>query len=318
MSSFGRLFRVTTFGESHGIGVGCIIDGVPPLLKIKESDIQYQLDRRKPNQNSLLSPRSEPDIVEIYSGVQDGVTLGTPVCLVIKNVDMKPGDYKSFSNTPRPGHADLTYLAKYGVKSSSGGGRASARETVARVAAGAIAEKYLMDKYNVEIVSWVTSVGDIEIPKDFIKEMYTNPMSKSDIDTIGTFELYKFEERELLYSSIAKRCFDLNDQCNEIFNYEPNSDYLEHNSCLYIFVEKINIRCPHIETAVRMISRIKEIKAQNDSIGGIVSCIIKNCPQCLGEPCFDKFEADLAKAMLSLPATKGFEIGSGFEGTKMT
>jgi chorismate synthase len=312
MSTFGRLFRVTTFGESHGIGIGCIIDGIPPLLEIKASDIQYQLDRRKPNQNSLLSPRAEPDIVEIYSGIQDNKTLGTPLCLVIKNIDIKPGDYKAFSNTPRPGHADFTYLSKYGVKSSTGGGRASARETVARVASGAVAEKYLKDKFDVEIVSWVDSVGCIEIPKEN-RHVY-NKLSKKGIDYFGTFSLYRSEEKELLYNEHVKRCFSFD---QEITEFIVNDDTIVYNNTTYSFIEKINVRCPHVETGVLLIKLIKQIKSENDSIGGTVSCVIKNCPQSLGEPCFDKFEADLAKAMLSIPATKGFEIGSGFEGTKM-
>jgi chorismate synthase len=315
MSTFGRLFRVTTFGESHGIGVGCIIDGIPPSLEIKPSDIQYQLDRRKPNQNSLLSPRTEPDIIEIYSGIQDNKTLGTPICLVIKNFDMKPSDYKSFSNTPRPGHADFTYLSKYGVKSSSGGGRASARETAARVASGAVAEKYLRDKFGCEIVSWVNSVGDIEVPKDCLKQI-DFLLSKEYIDDIGTFSLYQFEEKELLYNAFSTKCFDLETQL-EIIDYQVSNDFVKYNSTTYSFVEKINVRSPHVETGVRIIKLIKQVKSEDDSIGGTVSCVIRNCPQSLGEPCFDKFEADLAKAMLSIPATKGFEIGAGFEGTKM-
>jgi chorismate synthase len=318
MSTFGRLFRVTTFGESHGIGVGCIIDGVPPLLEIRASDIQYQLGRRKPNQNSLLSPRNEPDIVEIYSGIQDNITLGTPICLVIRNIDMKPGDYKPFSNTPRPGHADFTYLSKYGVKSSSGGGRASARETVARVAAGAVAEKFLKDKFDVEIVSWVNSVGDIEIPKEFTNNLLQSNLTKKYIDDSGTFSLYILGDKELLYNPFHKYCFEIGETVNELKDYSMSEENIIYDNETYKFKENINIRCPHVLIAAKMIAKIKQIKSQNDSIGGTVSCVIKNCPQSLGEPCFDKFEAELAKAMLSIPATKGFEIGSGFEGTKMT
>ena len=340
MSSFGKIFKVTTFGESHGIGVGCIIENVPPLLQIKEEDIQYQLNRRKPNQNSLLSNRNEPDIVEIYSGVHNGVTLGTPVSLIVKNVDMKPNDYKDFSNIPRPGHADLTYLSKYGVKSSSGGGRSSARETVARVAAGAVAEKYLKDKFNVEIVSWVNSIGDIEIPKSkeiLVELTNDNNLTKKQLDSMSSYDIFKLKDKEeskiemLLLNKHFKRIFYLIQHAS----YEIDENYFEKeidfscaefesdekiiifNNTKFTYFETINIRCPHPDTAVKMISKIMKIKSECDSIGGTVSCIIRNCPRSLGEPCFDKFEAELAKAMLSIPATKGFEIGSGFEGTKM-
>jgi chorismate synthase len=364
MSTFGKLFKVTTFGESHGKGVGCIIEGVPPLMKIEEKDIQYQLNRRKPNQNSLLSARNEPDTVEIYSGIQEGVTLGTPISLIVKNIDIKPSDYKSFSNIPRPGHADFTYLTKYGVKSSSGGGRASARETVARVAAGAVAEKYLSLKYETEIVSFVSSIGHIEIPKKDIKNYFNT--SKKEIDDLGSFMVYKCNNNtnidssdnindketeknidsnkiEILRNKFLDRFFIIKDENTDLFDFEEKVDEIfkkdnddkdkdtENNhhisfnddECIvfnnnkYLYNETINIRCPHPETTVKMIQLIKKVKDDQDSIGGIATCIIKNCPQSLGEPCFDKFEADLAKAMLSIPATKGFEIGSGFEGTKM-
>lgn len=320
MSSIGRLFRVTTFGESHGIGVGCIIEGIPPCFKLNTNDIQYQLDRRKPNQNSLMSPRSEPDIVEIYSGLENEVTLGTPICLIVKNIDMKQMDYKSFSNIPRPGHADLTYLTKYGVKSSSGGGRASARETVARVCAGAVAECFLFEKEGIEIVSWVNSIGDIEIPKELRKSLYTCPISKKEVDLMGSFILYKSEKGDLIYQNVYDNkyyTYNIEKIVFEIIVDKLENNAIYYNDGEYNFFENINVRCPHIETAIAMINRIKEIKSENDSIGGTVSCVIKNVPQSLGEPCFDKIEADLAKAMLSIPATKGFEIGSGFEGTKL-
>jgi chorismate synthase len=320
MSTFGKLFKVTTFGESHGLGVGCIIDNVPPLLEIKTSDIQYQLDRRKPNQNSLLSARNEQDKVEIYSGVENNITLGTPLCLIVKNYDIKPNDYKSFSDIPRPGHADFTYLTKYGVKSSSGGGRASARETVARVCAGSVAEKYLKEKFDVEIVSWVSSVGQIKIPDEITQILLnTKTISKKDIDVLGEFKLYKNEERKIiLYNVYDKKSFYFleNDDIKEI-TYESKDSNIIYEDNIYKYIEDINIRCPHSLTGAMMIKEIINVKNDNDSIGGIVSCIIKNCPRSIGEPCFDKFEADLAKAMLSIPATKGFEIGSGFKGTKM-
>jgi chorismate synthase len=333
MSTFGRLFRVTTFGESHGAGVGCIIDGVPPLLQITKEDIQYQLDRRKPNQNSLLTTRNEPDIVEIFSGIKEDLTLGTPICLMVRNIDMKPEDYKKFSSIPRPGHADLTYLCKYGVASSSGGGRASARETIARVASGAVAEKYLKDKYNVNIISWVNSIGDIEVPKEIKNEFIKmNGLSKKLIDQMGSFKLYHCISKQendnisdqfsVLFNEYFNKFYFLNSkfQSNEI-----SSSFVQSISDMeiliegikYEFKETINIRCPCPNTGVRFISLINEVKSQQDSIGGVVSCVIKNPPRSLGEPCFDKFEAELAKAMLSIPATKGFELGSGFAGTRM-
>jgi chorismate synthase len=351
MSSFGKIFKITTFGESHGIGVGCIVENVPSMLKLSNEDIQYQLNRRKPNQNSLLSTRAEPDIVEIYSGVQGGVTLGTPICLIVKNVDIKPSDYKKFSNIPRPGHADLTYLSKYGVKSSSGGGRASARETVARVAGGSIAEKYLKLNFSTEIVSFVKSIGVIEIPKEDLKNIILNKkINKQEVDLLGTYCLFKKDEGDfngiILLNKFLNRAFNFtdpiynddnldqiketnNDKIIEIETNKENlilsedekiltiSNKLNEKEYKYTFIESINIRCPHPETAVKMIIEIMKIKSECDSIGGTVSCVIRNCPRSLGEPCFDKFEAELAKAMLSIPATKGFEIGSGFEGTKM-
>jgi chorismate synthase len=342
MSSFGKLFKITTFGESHGVGVGCIIENMPPQIKITNSDIQYQLNRRKPNQNSLLTTRNEPDIVEIYSGIQNEITLGTPICLVVKNIDMKPEDYKKFSNIPRPGHADLTYLSKYGVKSTSGGGRASARETVARVAAGAVAEKYLNTKFNTEIVSWVNSVSEYEIPKSEINEIVAmigkGKITKKEIDLMGTFSLFNLidkddsGEEKILFNIYFKRIFRIKNIkeidveeltlniekikfiCKEEFPI-PEKIIIEEK--IYNYIEEINIRCPHPQTAVKMINLIMRIKSEGDSVGGTVSCIIRDCPRSLGEPSFDKFEAELAKAMLSIPATKGFEIGSGFEGTKM-
>jgi chorismate synthase len=358
MSSFGNFFRVSTYGESHGIGVGCIIENVPPQMKLSKEDIQPQLDRRKPNQNSLLTNRQEPDLVEIYSGVINGITLGTPIMLMVKNMDMKPGDYKSFSNIPRPGHADFSYLTKYGLKADSGGGRASARETIARVAAGAVAEKYLKESFGTHIVSWVSSIGEIEIPKEInAKFIQDTKIDKFMIDLMGTFSFYTLENLTqsnckinqtnfdgifqsndyfLIVNIFTKKIFLIKRKSNkieEISNYnlllnffeEDNLGKIKQNIVLlleneklnFIFSENINIRCPHEETGLKMILEIINVKQDNDSIGGIVTCVIRNPPQSLGEPTFNKFEAELAKAMLSIPATKGFEIGSGFEGTKM-
>ena len=347
MSSFGKIFKITTFGESHGLGVGCIIENVPPRLKLSKEDIQPQLDRRKPNQNSLLSTRQEPDVVEIYSGLADGVTLGTPLMLMVKNIDFKPLDYKSFSTTPRPGHADLTYLTKYGVKAASGGGRASARETVARVAAGAVAEIYLKDCFKTHIVSWVSSVGDIQIPTDinmlFIRD---EKIDKSMVDLLGAFSIFNpcnlVENKKylLISNNYTQRRFLIERNANFIEEIVDEKIKLELSNNInggggcrtdgdeieicrdflilkFRFFENVNVRCPHVETAMRIILEIMSAKDDCDSIGGIVTCVIRNTPQSLGEPCFDKFEAELGKAMLSIPATKGFEIGSGFAGTKM-
>lgn len=256
-STLGTIFRVTTFGESHCKGVGAIVDGCPPGLELTEADIQPQLSRRRPGQSDLSTPRQEADQVTIYSGTEFGRTLGTPVMLLVNNKDQRPGDYSEMSRIPRPSHADFTYQMKYGVRASSGGGRSSARETIGRVAAGAIAEKWLRQTFGTEIVAWVSAVGDIEAPA-------------VDIDRISRAE-----------------------------------------------VDAQIVRCPDEATAARMQARIKEVLEAKDSTGGILTCVCRNVPVGLGEPVFDKLEARLAQAMLSLPATKGFDIGSGFAGTRM-
>jgi len=258
MSSFGRAFRVTTFGESHGGGVGCIIDGVPPCMPLVEADIQSQLDRRRPGQSALTTARNESDRVKILSGTENGFTLGSPISLFVPNQDQRPTDYADMSMVPRPSHADYTYLAKYNIKSSSGGGRSSARETIGRVGAGAVAEKWLKLKYGVEIVAWVSSIGNQEVEK----EVDVHSVSREDVD-------------------------------------------------------KSLVRCPDEGATSKMIEIIEAAKKDQDSVGGVITCVCRNVPVGLGEPCFDKLEAMLAHAMLSIPATKGFEIGSGFEGTKM-
>jgi chorismate synthase len=257
-NTFGTLFRVTTFGESHCPAVGCVVDGCPPRISLSEADIQPHLDRRRPGQSALSTPRNEADKVTIYSGVEGGLTLGTPICMMVANGDQRPNDYGDMSNIPRPSHADFTYLAKYGIKASSGGGRSSARETIGRVAAGALAEKILKETDGIEIVAYVSSVGDIAAPTpDF--------------------------------STLSRREVDRN-----------------------------AVRCPNDKAAALMEARILKLKEEKDSVGGCVTCVCKNVPPGLGDPVFGKLEARLAQAMLSIPATKGFEIGSGFEGTRMT
>ncbi|KXN74169.1 putative ARO2-chorismate synthase [Conidiobolus coronatus NRRL 28638] len=274
MSTFGDLFRVTTYGESHCPSVGCIIDGVPPGMGLTEDDIQPQLTRRRPGQSNLTTPRNEADAVTIHSGVEHGITLGTPIALQVKNKDQRPHDYSETDLYPRPSHADWTYLLKYGVKASSGGGRSSARETIGRVAAGAVAEKYLRQVYGTEIIAFVSSVGNIKMP--FLEDLSDNGILNPDSDINKLFSTITREE-----------------------------------------VDKDETRCPDSEIAQKMREKILETKEKNDSTGGTVTCIIRNVPSGLGEPCFDKLEAKLAHAMMSIPATKGFEIGSGFKGTEM-
>eukprot|EP00124_Ichthyophonus_hoferi_P003404 Ihof_evm2s292 gene=Ihof_evmTU2s292 len=259
MSTFGRYFRVTTFGESHCKGVGCIVDGIPPRLPLTEKDVQPQLTRRRPGQSSITTPRNEKDRVTIMSGTEKGLTLGTPIAMIVMNEDQKPGDYKEMSNVPRPSHADYTYLEKYGIHSSSGGGRSSARETLGRVAAGAVAEKWLKMQFNIEIVGFVTGVGNIRMPM--------------------TDDLLESVNRSMVDSNV--------------------------------------IRCPDLSLCNQMEQLVREARDDHDSIGGCVGCVIRNVPSGWGEPCFDKIEAMLAHAMLSIPATKGFEIGSGFKGTEL-
>jgi len=279
MSTFGTLFRVTTYGESHCASVGCIVDGVPPGLSLADTDIQVQLSRRRPGQSNLTTPRDEKDLVHLQSGIEHGVTLGTPIGLLVKNQDQRPHDYSETDFYPRPSHADWTYLEKYGIKASSGGGRSSARETIGRVAAGAIAEKYLKEAYGVEIVAFVSSVGKIHIPT-------TKPTSPSEDEDEAT-DVFSPEYLQLL-KTITREV-----------------------------VDKDFTRCPHAETSEKMTKRIIRAKESSDSIGGTVTCVIRNVPSGLGEPVFDKFEAKLAHAMLSIPATKAFEVGSGFKGTEV-
>ena len=256
-STFGTLFRVTTFGESHCKAVGAVVDGCPPRIPLTEADIQPQLDRRRPGQSAVSTPRQESDMVTILSGTEHGITLGTPIGLLVPNKDQRPGDYAEMATIPRPSHADFTYQQKYGIRASSGGGRSSARETVGRVAAGAIAEKILKLHHGIEIVAWVSSAGTIDAP----------PVDAMTI------------QRDQVDATI--------------------------------------MRCPDTATAERMVEAVKKARDAGDSMGGIVTCVCRNVPAGLGEPVFQKLEASLAQAMLSIPATKGFEIGSGFAGVRL-
>ncbi len=256
-SNLGELFRITTWGESHGGGVGVVVDGCPPNLKLTEADIQPELDRRRPGQSKIVTPRKEHDIVQILSGTFKGKTLGTPICLIVKNEDARPEAYSEMETKFRPSHADFTYQAKYGIRNWQGGGRSSARETIGRVAAGAIAKKILRERFGVETLAYVKQVQRI----------------------IG----------------------DVNPDKVKLSDVEANI-----------------VRCPDKTAADKMIRLIEQVRKQGDSIGGIVEGIARGVPAGWGEPVFDKLEADLAKAMMSLPASKGFDIGSGFGGIVLT
>ncbi|MGJ3245754.1 MAG: chorismate synthase [Elainellaceae cyanobacterium] len=256
-NTFGHLFRITTFGESHGGGVGVIIDGCPPKIEISHHDIQLDLDRRRPGQSKITTPRKESDTCEILSGVFEGKTLGTSIAIMVRNKDARPQDYEEMAQKYRPSHADATYDAKYGIRNWQGGGRSSARETIGRVAAGAIAKKILKQVAHVDIIGYVKRIRDLE--------------GIIDPDTVTT-------------------------------------DQVEHNI----------VRCPDADCAERMIELIEQVGRDGNSIGGVVECVARNVPKGLGSPVFDKLEADLAKGVMSLPASKGFEIGSGFAGTLLT
>jgi chorismate synthase len=260
-NSFGHVFSITTWGESHGGGVGVVVDGCPPRLPITVEEIQVELDRRRPGQSDIVTPRKEADSVEILSGVFEGRTTGTPLAMLVRNTDQRPGAYAEMKDKFRPSHADFTYQARFGLRDHQGGGRSSARETVGRVAAGAIAKKILAlagAAQPVEVRAFVTRIHDLEVPADAIAS----------------------------FPSLAD-------------------------------VEATPVRCPHAATAAAMIERIKAVRADGDSVGGVIECRVRGLPAGLGEPVFDRLEADLAKAMLSLPATKGFEIGSGFAGARL-
>ena len=257
-SSFGQLFRITTWGESHGGGVGVVVDGCPPRLKLSEADIQPDLDRRRPGQSKIVTPRKESDTVQILSGLSsEGKTLGTPICLWVKNEDARPDAYSEMKTKFRPSHADFTYFAKYGIRAWQGGGRASARETVGRVAAGAIAKKFLREKFGVEILAYVKQVQKI----------------------IG----------------------------------DVNPDKVKFHD-----IESNIVRCPDQVAAAKMIRLIEKMRGAGDTVGGVIEGVARGVPAGWGEPGFDKLEADLAKAMLSLPASKAFEVGSGFGSILLT
>jgi chorismate synthase len=253
-NTYGTLFKISTFGESHGLAIGVVIDGCPAGLEIDEAFIQAELTRRKPGQSKITTQRKEDDTFKILSGVFEGKTTGAPIAIVIENQDQRSKDYSHIENTFRPSHADFTYQEKYGIRDYRGGGRSSARETAARVAAGAIAKLFLR-KYRIEINAFVSQVGELKAP---------------------------------------------------------------HYTALDLSTTEDNIiRCPDPAIAEKMIALIDQVRLDRDTIGGIVTCVIKNTPVGLGEPVFDKLHAELGKAMLSINAVKGFEYGSGFEGVQL-
>ena len=256
-NSFGQLFRITTWGESHGGGVGVVVDGCPSGLALNESDVQPDLDRRRPGKSHIVTPRKESDRIQILSGTFEGKTLGTPISMWVKNEDARPESYSEMATKFRPSHADYTYHAKYGLRNWQGGGRASARETIGRVAAGAVAKKILREQFGVSILAYVTQVQAI----------------KAEI----AMDKVTFEQ-----------------------------------------VEQNIVRCPDPVVAAKMIELIEKMRSEGNSVGGIINCIAQGVPPGWGEPVFDRLEADLAKAMLSIPATKGFEFGSGFDGVLQT
>ncbi len=256
-NSFGERFRVSTWGESHGGGVGVVVDGCPPRLALTEADIQPDLDRRRPGQSRIVTQRQEPDRVRILSGTFEGLTLGTPIAMLVDNTDARSEAYTEMASKFRPSHADYTYQAKFGIRAWPGGGRTSARETIGRVAAGAVARKWLREEFGVEIVACVSQVKEIK-------------------------------------AVVALEKLTLSQ------------------------VESNMVRCPDGAAAKRMIALIECVRKAGDSVGGVVSCVARGVPPGWGEPVFDRLEADLGKAMLSLPASKGFEIGSGFEGVLLT
>ncbi|HEY5893990.1 MAG TPA: chorismate synthase [Chthoniobacterales bacterium] len=257
-SQSGQLFRISTWGESHGGGVGVVVDGCPPLVELCEADIQSDLDRRRPGQSEIVTPRAEADECRILSGVFQGKTLGTPISVVVMNQDARPEAYSEMETAYRPSHADYTYQQKYGIRNWQGGGRASARETIGRVAAAAIARKFLATVApELEVVAYVKSIHELEANVDSATVQFSD-------------------------------------------------------------VEANIVRCPDPAMVEQMIALIKQMRKDGNSVGGTIECVVRGVPVGLGEPVFDKMEADLAKAMLSLPATKGFEIGSGFAGTRLT
>lgn len=255
MNSFGNLFRLTTFGESHGLAVGGVVDGMPPGIDVDEAFIQAELNRRRPGQSNITTPRDEKDKVKILSGIFRGKSTGTPIGFEVENTNQHSNDYDNIADVFRPSHADFTYFSKYGLRDHRGGGRSSARETISRVVGGALA-KLVLRREGISVVAYTSQVGDIALNKSYTE-----------------LDLTKIEDNI--------------------------------------------VRCPDAPTAAKMIDLISKVKAERDSVGGVITCVIKGAPVGLGEPCFDKLQALLAHAMLSIGAVKGFEYGSGFAGSAL-
>ncbi|WP_440954347.1 chorismate synthase [Methanosarcina sp. Mfa9] len=252
---FGQMFRITTWGESHGRAVGVVVDGVPAGLPFSKADIQKELDRRRPGQSELSTPRKEQDKVEVLSGIFEGMSTGTPISMLVWNADARSSAYDAIKNTPRPGHADFSYMARYGIRDYRGGGRSSARETIGRVAGGALA-KLLLARFGIRVAGHVLELGGVRAKALSFEEIVEN-------------------------------------------------------------VEKTPVRCADLEAAEKMLETAKSAKEGNDSIGGIVELVVRGVPAGLGEPVFDRLDADLAKALMSIPAVKGFELGAGFEAARL-
>ena len=250
MNTIGKIFRVTTFGESHGMAIGGVIDGMPAGIEINLDKVQYELNRRRPGQSSIVTPRDEKDQVKILSGIFEGKTTGCPIGFIVENTNQHSSDYENIRNTFRPSHADFTYTSKYGIRDYRGGGRSSARETISRVVAGAIARQAL-EQIGIQIYAYTSQVGNIAL----------------------------------------------------------DNDYKKYDCSL---IETNDVRCPDTEVAKKMHNLITEVKNDGDTIGGVITGVIKNCPIGLGEPTFGKLHAKLGEAMLSINAAKGFEYGMGF------
>lgn len=324
------------------------MDGVPPSLELTEADLQPQLTRRRPGQSKLTTPRDEKDLVTILSGTEKGRTLGTPVALFVPNENVRPKDYKEMDTVPRPGHADYTYQMKYGTRASSGGGRASARETIGRVAAAAIADKWLREKFGTTVVAWVSAIGDVDMPAAQRNDPKQPVYTREEVDELGSLRILRdpskwtrvptpedatdkaaaadyaakqLEADKAYDAQFVAAADDLAtpaylDKAQVVYNRRGDVVPAPADLDAWLTDDLVPVRCPHPPSASAMSTVVRTCKHEEDSIGGVVTCVIRNVPVGLGEPCFDKMQAVLAHAIMSLPATKGFEIGSGFSGTR--
>jgi len=335
MSTFGEVFRVTTFGESHGIAVGATVDGCPPGIELDEGVIQPILDRRRPGRSRLSTDRNEEDRCQILSGVcpRRKITLGTPINVIVKNKDQRTFDYANVDLAPRPGHAEFTYQTKYGVRAESGGGRSSARETIGRCIGGAIAEHAIREGFGLPtftVLTYVSEVGKCKVPDEEAENIYNkfiatdtsltyNPtLDASTIEAMGTLWCRFHQETGALleaYSEWAqKKLIPTNESSDLFIPVEvcvEDCDYISEDG-----FEKVFTNCPDLVTAFQMADCISKARNKHDTVGGVTTTIVRGVPAGLGEPVFDKFEARLASAMMSLPATKAFALGEGFEASR--